>query len=787
MALIADGKLEEGISELLEAYRIRPHATVLFNVARAQEKAGRTAEALATYQRYLLTNPPDALAVRATVELLEAQQARKPELVTPPPPRVEPQAVPHDEASLKRLAQLTDRLERALEQVERRAPVAPPAPAAPPTDEGADFRVPYDETVVAASRRAQSALEAPNAITVISGDEVRASGLTTLPEVLRRVPGAEVMAMGYSSANVSLRGFNQRVANKVLVLIDGRPEYQDFLGLTLWSAIPVGLEEIDRLEVIRGAGLCLVRRQRDAGGGEHHHPRTRHWPPRRIQRTRGQWQPRRGQLRASGGDAVKYRASVGYEQADKYSLDYQSPRPDVRANMVDPNLSLRAARGNLTGFYALNRDFSLAVSGGVSRLLSEVYGIGLLRNYVLDGVSGYAKADLTAGPVKVRFFWNTSSFDASPQYEPIGQRSLATHVDSNVFDGELFFQREFELAGHHAFAAGASARLKRVKWGYLGPLQQEVHAAAFLQDEWRIIKPLALVASYRIDRHPLLDRGQPGYAQSPRVSLVATPFEGQAFRGSFATAFRQPTFLESYMDIRTPVPGVNGASVLTQGNRALKPERLISFELGYRGEVGRLGLSWDLALYWNLVTDLVVISAVAPVQADQAYDAGSSTFLLGRSTFINDPLTYTARGGELGLTWNALDGLDLRASAAAQQVVANLGVGACGPCTQAPALKVSAGFVYRTPVHLDLSADLSFVSATTWVEREPSATDPTQIANLKNPLGAFAVINARVAYRFLEDRLTVAVVGSQLGANHQEHPFGNTINRRIFAQITVQP
>ena len=139
------------------------------------------------------------------------------------------------------------------------------------------------------------------------------------------------------------------------------------------------------------------------------------------------------------------------------------------------------------------------------------------------------------------------------------------------------------------------------------------------------------------------------------------------------------------------------------------------------------------------------------------------------------------------MTWNATKGLDLRASAALQSVVANQPVAVCGPCTQAPAAKVNAGFIYRTPVNVDLSADFSFVSSTTWVEREPSPIDPTQIANLQNPLAAYSVLNARVAYRFLGDKVTVAVVGSQLGPNHQEHPFGNSVNRRVFAQLTVQP
>ena len=791
MALIADGKLDDGTSELLEAYSVRPHPNVLFNIARAYEAAGRPADALTFYKRYLDANPPDADKVREMALKLEAQvPARK---VAPQPEEVKKQptaAAPVDEATVKRLDALAERLERAVAKAEARAEAPVPdetkaSPAATATDE--DFGVPYEETVVAASRRAQATLDAPNAITVITGDEIRASGLRSLADILRRVPGAEVMTMGLGSANVSFRGFNQRIANKVLLLIDGRPEYQDFLGVTLWAVLPVGLEEIERVEVIRGPGSALYGANamlgvvniitRSPGTGA----------PAEFNAFAGNANLAGGSFVASGGNKVRFRASAGYEQGDKFTRDYAQGRPDVHSNVDDPNSGLRSARGNLTAFYAFNKDFSVAVSGGINRLFTELYALGLLRNFYLDGVGGYAKFDFTGGPVKFRFFWNHGAFDAGPQFEPTGQRSLVTRVDTNVFDGEALFQKEFSLAGTHVVAVGVSARLKRVKWGYIGPLTQELHAAAFVQDEWRIIKPLTLVASYRIDRHPLLDNGQPGYAHSPRVSLVVRPFENHAFRASFNSAFRQPTFLESYMDIRTPVPGVTGASVLTMGNRALRPERLLSFELGYRGELPRLGLTVDLTGYWNMVSDLIVLSAVAPVAPADAFDPVTQSFLLGRSNFSNDSQTYTARGAELGLTWNATKGLDLRASASLQSVVANSSVAVCGPCTQAPAAKVNAGFIYRTPVNIDLSADLSFVTSTTWVEREPSPIDPTQIANLQNPLAAYTVINARVAYRFLGDKVSLAVVGSQLGPSHQEHPFGNSVNRRVFAQITVQP
>ncbi|MBS1153226.1 MAG: btuB3, partial [Myxococcaceae bacterium] len=310
--------------------------------------------------------------------------------------------------------------------------------------------------------------------------------------------------------------------------------------------------------------------------------------------------------------------------------------------------------------------------------------------------------------------------------------------------------------------------------------------AAFVQEEYRPITSLTLLGSYRIDYHPLLDNGKPGFAQSPRVSLLWQPVEGQAVRASFATAFREPTFLESYMDIRTPVPGVNGASVLTQGNRTLRPERMLAFEVGWRGELARLGLEYDLALYWNVVDDLIALTAVNPVPADQAYDPFTQSYLLGRSNFQNDPVTYTARGGELGFKWSILNGLDLRLSTAIQNIASNT-AGVCGPCSQAPTVKVFGGIWYQTPVNLDLSVDAAYTSSTIWVEREPAAEDPTRISNVSNALGGYVVVNARVGYRLFKDRLTVAVVGSQLGPTHAEHPFGNLISRRVFATVTVTP
>lgn len=806
MALINDGRYDEGIDQLLEAYAIKPHPSVLFNVARAYESAGKVSEAVAYYRRYLDTNPGDAAQVRPALVKLEARLPRKkeePDLEpTPPPTRPtpkDPKQAALDEAQLKRLEALTERLEAALARSEareskdtarddkkkERAGEEEDVSAIVSEDEASE--APYEETVVTASRRAQSTLDAPNATTVITAEEIRMSGVKSIPELLRRVPGAEVMVMGQTSANVTFRGFNQRLANKVVVLLDGRTEYQDFLGLTLWPAIPISIEEIERIEVIRGPGSALYGANAMLGVINIITRAPGTGPRALLSGTVGSGNLAEGTFVASGGDKLRYRFSVGYGQADKYSRDYDDDRPDVAPIFTPDALGYRAVHGNGVASYSFGKLGGVSVSGGINRMFTEVYPLGLLRNFYLDGLGGYAKAQGTVGPVTARFFWNHLSADAGPQYAAIGSRSLVTHVESNVFVGELLFQQDFKLLGLHQVAVGASGRFKRVVWTYTEGKREEGHAAAFIQDAWTPINWLTLVASYRLDRHPLLDNGKPGFAHSPRVSLLVKPHESHSIRAAFSTAFREPTILESYLDIRSPVPGVIGASVLTQGNQALKPEQLIAIELGYRGEAIKLGLEWDLSLYQNFLTGLVGLSAVDPLPADQAYDQLSQTFLLGRSTFVNDPQTYSARGIELGLKWSVLNGLDARFSMALQMVNSADPAAVCGPCTQAPAAKFFLGATWKTPIGVDVSADAAYQTGTVWVEREPSAIDPTQVVNLQNALPGFVVINARLGYRLWNDKIQLAVVGTQLGPPHQEHPFGNQINRRIMGTVTVTP
>ena len=111
--------------------------------------------------------------------------------------------------------------------------------------------------IYTASRRFEPYLTAPNAVYVLTGEEIRRAGVLSVPEALRLVPGVHVARIDANKWAVSIRGFNSRTANKLLVLIDGRTVYDPLFSGTLWESRDVMLANVERIEVIRGPGGAL--------------------------------------------------------------------------------------------------------------------------------------------------------------------------------------------------------------------------------------------------------------------------------------------------------------------------------------------------------------------------------------------------------------------------------------------------------------------------------------------------------------------------------------------------
>src|SRR5271157_3605053 len=103
----------------------------------------------------------------------------------------------------------------------------------------------------------QKASDAPVSMDIITADDIKRSGASNVAEIISRLAGVNMIQGSAQDANVAIRGYNEPLSGRLLVLVDGRQVYLDFYGFTDWNALPVRLEEIQQIEVVKGPNSAL--------------------------------------------------------------------------------------------------------------------------------------------------------------------------------------------------------------------------------------------------------------------------------------------------------------------------------------------------------------------------------------------------------------------------------------------------------------------------------------------------------------------------------------------------
>ncbi|MBS2025287.1 MAG: TonB-dependent receptor [Deltaproteobacteria bacterium] len=834
MALIGAGQLERGIEELKAAYAIKPHPDVLYNVARAYVDLGNIPEALRYFRLYVATDPEDKAQVEQVMQRLQAaiQTApeQKPQATNQRPAQTTQQPSAGNvnsadaQALLAQLAEMLAKAKAAQAPAEPSGPAAAPAlPAAPteeemfaPTEISAESKATakeiaqelsgqqrhdedlFEELVVTAGVRASGESRAPASLTVITEEEIRLSGATTIPELLRRVPGIDVAEMNPSDTNISIRGFNQRVADKVLVLVDGRSVYQDFLGNTLWPDLDVAIPEIARIEVIRGPGSALygagafsgvvniITKSGDEAAGVHI------WAGGGTQNTQ-----QGGATMGGKSGKLTYKAVMAYDHSNKWTKDYADDRTDFSSQWPQPDRSREVERAGMNLAYDFGK-VQMMVAGGYDNFAQEIVPLGALRSFAAVGNSGFARLEVTSGQTKLKMFWNALRMDTGPEYWPNGIPNLNTQVRSDVVDASAQTGVDFRAAGKHRVNFGVGYRYKTVDWGYLKIKDDgthrydENHFNAFLQEDWEVNKQLQIVVSYRVDRHPLLARYDitpGGLVHSPRGTILYEVKPDQVLRFTIGTAFRVPTFLESYIDIFAPIPNQPGIGVEFQGDQKLRPENIIQAELGYRGRIGER-FQPEAVVFVERVNDLINDGVFRHPGLGETRDPNTGNYVIGYTGFNNQSYDILGLGAELAGKWQPIDGVDIGVNYSFLRL-ANCTSGCSfntpngDPAAQftnnTAQHKFNANATWRPPAGIDLGAELHFVSGVTWTEKTFDPSSATGVDLNPYDVPSYTLINARIGYRLFKDKLDLgASVYNILNDQHREHPFGNQIGRRLM-------
>ncbi|MEZ4318634.1 MAG: TonB-dependent receptor [Myxococcota bacterium] len=837
------GEYEIALQRFLAAQNAYPHPATLYNIARAYADMEDLENALAYYRLYQDAAPDKAGDVDPVIQVLEARIGQTQSIPTGPTAPttgggrtvVVGGATEEELARLESIAAELQALTEALQTrtAEERAiaeaggptgpegtgpdgtdPDRPPDgtdPDGPPDGTNPDgpdgTEVPelpdagfladaYEKLVVTASRVGQAPLDSPSTITVLTDEDLRLSGATTLPDVLRRVVGVDVMSLSSGQADVSIRGFNRELANKVLILVDGRSTYLDFLGATLWASIPISIDEIDRIEVIRGPGSAVYGANA-VTGVINIITRTPGAEPRTVFRGSGGTSGYgKGSITTSQrAGRTSVRLGAAYDQMGRWAKSARiqdQPEPEQSALesplVDDENIGRRVLKADARIDRSIGDDSYVSLSGGLARVdTMEFFNIGALGDYVIDDLQHhYARTDIGWNVLHFRAFWNHDQAFTGPYAAQKGSRDLNARFQSDTVDVELEAPLSFSTGPlDHVLNVGLGYRRLDTRFSYLdGGFEQpyvQNHFRGFLNEEltWNALK---VVGSLRVDKHPLLKLQQ---TISPRAAVIYRLFDQTSVRATAGSAFRQPNNIESYMDFNLPA-SADGAYIRDFGSTSLAPEQITTVELGVHDESTYFHAA-DVVVYYNRVTNLIFLDDVTP--GIEPYDPVSNGYQAGTTGWINQDEIYSGYGIEGEVELYPTDGLDVFANAAVSTIVEALPDQDSVRDGSSSLFKLNVGAAYRTPWRIDLSAQAHFVSAQTWRLREFDARG--NLVLTEAPIPARTILNARVAGRPLADDSLELALGVwnaiPLGgyeSRFQEHPKGHPIGAIAFGEVS---
>ena len=442
--------------------------------------------------------------------------------------------------------------------------------------------------ITSVSRREEGLMDAAAAIAVITNEDIRRSGVTSMPEALRMVPGLHVARENSNSWVVSARGFSSVTSEKLLVLSDTRSVYTPLFSGVKWDAQDYLLEDVERVEVIRGPGATLwgsnavngviniiTRSARDthgdlltAGAGTF----DRYWLGLRHG------------AETSGG--LHYRVFGGYIDRDATSNPITTTDDAWRMAHVGFRTDWDADGGDA---WTVQGD---AYAGEIGELQPAANIIGR------PGPEGRLEADITGGNVLARWRRQTSeqSDVQARVYYDFTRRDDPAFLDSlHTFDADL--QQRF-ARGRHELTWGAAFRLtsNHNRSGGIFAVDPERSDdqlwSGFIQDQIALNEHLQVTLGTKLEHNDFS-----GFEVQPsaRMSWVVTP--DQTWWAAVSRAVRVPTRLERDIAVFATDPAVSPAAQLL-GNEDFGAEELIAYEMGYRWRAAQ-DLSFDLALFYN--------------------------------------------------------------------------------------------------------------------------------------------------------------------------------------------
>ncbi|MFT5604039.1 MAG: iron complex outermembrane receptor protein [Paracoccaceae bacterium] len=436
--------------------------------------------------------------------------------------------------------------------------------------------------VYSVSKTAEPWLSSAAAIYVLSGAEIRRSGVKTMPEALRLVPGVTVARVDAHSWAVTSRGFNGTLVDKLEVLMDGRSLYTPLFSGVYWQRHNISMSNIDRIEVIRGPGASM-------------------WGANAVNGVINI-------VTSSAADADSFRAETGASNGQRNHTSFSSAIKGEKAA-----LKIYGREENYANFRL--RDGSNARDGFESQRLGFRSDIDMGRGESTLTLQGERYKDRVEQPGNSREETNEINFVLAnwvvDQADGAGFE-LSAYVEDSLFNIPSLFKEDrttfeieavkhFKVGERHELVLGMSYNKTSDQIespdqniiGFLPAKRSDETFDASIQDQIELVKDrLRLTVGLKAEKNDYS-----GTEIQPTLRMAFTPTRNSTLWAALSRAVRIPTRLDQDIIIFAPAPFPSG-TVLIKGSKDFEPERLIAMEFGIRHRYSD-DLTLDLALYRN--------------------------------------------------------------------------------------------------------------------------------------------------------------------------------------------
>ena len=631
-------------------------------------------------------------------------------------------------------------------------------------DYGAMEQLFNEPVTTSATGSPQRATEAPADMQIISADEIRRSGETSIPGILQRVAGVDVLNFSAGQSDVNVRGYDQSSSPRLLVLVNGRQVYLDHYGMTVWATIPVQLDEIRQIEVVKGPGSALFGFNAVSGVINiiTYNPK---YDARNVATVRlGDHGQKIGSLVMTQkfGSAISARLSVGAEERDEWARTGTMP---LTSTLHDPQRITSA----LDVVAQLAPKTELRVEGSLANV----------QESLVTG-SGYAVIKMATTSTKATLTSDTAIGQIQAQaYQNQLHAKYAFGKWNNTIS-VVSLQDLFKVGAAHTIRLSGEYRHNTLNTAPIvgGDVSYEVFSGSAMWN-WAISDKLTTTAALRVDKLDLKRSGvfpariplannafwdRSSTEPSVNFTVAYRPTAHATVRASYARGVQAPSLIQ--------FGGLQLASgpVYIMGNPNLKPATVDNYEVAYDHEMKAAKLGVRLFVQdWSGINGGTNQAALAYLPTLTTNPALSNN-VVGDSKMKGVELTASGKVAG-GFSWHAdytytdvkdspYAGRTTIASSAAYQSTTPEGRG-----------NVGADWV-QGPWEVD--ANLHYVSDFQWYDITNGALAP---------VNAYATLSSRVGYK-LENGLTLALSGQNLLNERQKQTRGLQAERQVLITIS---